>query len=225
MEKLLFSLAYLLVFALCYVLSLLLINKIADVELKNENGKINLRNVWLWLFGGIGAVTVFAVTFLISPDMSVQKQILFIIIMIGSAALAFSDKQKQTVPNKYLLILLIAWGVFAVINILVFGTEAMQLIVRSAVGGLLGGLMFFLCYILSKKQLGGGDVKFAAIMGLYLTMERLIGALLYGVVICCIFSIVQLIRKKFKLKSNVPLIPFLYLGIIISYLLLPEANL
>ena len=66
---------------------------------------------------------------------------------------------------------------------------------------------------------GGGDVKLAFVMGLYLTGERIMGALFYGTVLCCIYSIVQLIRKKLTLKNGVPMTPFLFLGTFITLLI------
>jgi len=54
---------------------------------------------------------------------------------------------------------------------------------------------------------------------LYLTGERIMGALFYGTVLCCIYSIVQLIRKKLTLKNGVPMTPFLFLGTFITLLI------
>ena len=80
--------------------------------------------------------------------------------------------------------------------------------------------IFLLCYVLTKKKLGAGDVKFAFILGLYMTSSRMFGGIFYGSVLCCLFCIVQIIRKKLTFKSGVPMIPFLYMGCLVTYIIL-----
>ena len=74
--------------------------------------------------------------------------------------------------------------------------------------------------LLSKGQLGAGDVKLVFVMGLYLPGERIIGAVFYGTLICCVYSVLLLIRKKITRKDGVPMTPFLYLGTIITYIIM-----
>lgn len=57
------------------------------------------------------------------------------------------------------------------------------------------------------------------VMGLYLTGQRIMGAIFYGILLCCIYSIVQLCRKKMGFKDGVPLTPFLYAGTFITLLI------
>ena len=90
------------------------------------------------------------------------------------------------------------------------------LFAKSLMGGIVGGLTFLLCYLLSAKKVGAGDVKLSFVMGLYLTGDRIIGAIFYGTLVCCVYSIVMLIRKKIGLKDGVPMVPFLYIGVLIT---------
>ena len=55
-------------------------------------------------------------------------------------------------------------------------------------------------------------------MGLYLTNARVMGAITYGVLACCVYTVVLLIIKKITLKDGIPLVPFLYLGVLLVML-------
>lgn len=142
-------------------------------------------------------------------------------ILIGSLSiLAVIDYKKNIVPNKMLLIMLAAWVSIAGIYTILQTEKGLGYFFSALIGGIIGGSIFLLCYILSKRQLGAGDVKLVFIMGLYLTGHRIVGAIFYGVTLCCIYSVVQLLRKKIGLKDGVPLVPFLYMGTLITFFIL-----
>lgn len=89
----------------------------------------------------------------------------------------------------------------------------------SAAGSLFAGIAFLLCYIISRRQLGGGDVKLAFLLGLYLGGGRIFGAIIYGILCCFVYSVVQLCRRRLGLRDGVPLVPFLYLGTLIIFII------
>ena len=67
--------------------------------------------------------------------------------------------------------------------------------------------------------MGAGDVKLSLLMGLYLSVEYVVGAIVYGCLVGAVYSIVQLLRKKLSRKDMIPFVPFLYAGLIIRYLI------
>lgn len=138
----------------------------------------------------------------------------------GLAVLTVTDWMKHTIPNKMLMILLIIWVSVACLMILYMIEAGMAFTFTGLAGALVGGIIFLLCYLLSKRQLGAGDVKLVFVLGLFLTGERIIGAIFYGVIFCGIFSLIQLLRKKITVKDGVPLVPFLYLGTVFTLLIL-----
>ena len=84
---------------------------------------------------------------------------------------------------------------------------------------LIGFLIFFLARIFSRKSVGMGDVKLAAVLGWYLG-----GALIWFDIVLSLFlaagySLLQLIRKKLSMKDSIPLAPFFSVGTILILLL------
>ena len=77
------------------------------------------------------------------------------------------------------------------------------------------GLAALIVYLLSKKGLGGGDVKFLATAGLYLTVGPGLTAVILGTVLSAMTALLLMALRKISLKDAIPLIPFLYAGILI----------
>jgi leader peptidase (prepilin peptidase)/N-methyltransferase len=78
------------------------------------------------------------------------------------------------------------------------------------IAGLIGGAFFLIIVLISHgKWMGIGDVKIGVLMGLLLGLNYLLVALFLAFFIGAIISIILLILKKKKLKSQIPFAPFL----------------
>lgn len=161
-----------------------------------------------------------AITLLRFPGMILEVKILTSVFICLMAILTVCDLKKSIVPNRVILLAFAIWILVISIGIIVNTPVSVALLGKSLIGGIIAGVIFLLCYIVTKKKLGAGDVKFAFILGLYMTSDRMFGGIFYGTVLCCIYSIVQIIRKKLSFKSGVPMIPFLYMGCLVTYIIL-----
>ena len=86
----------------------------------------------------------------------------------------------------------------------------------SAVSGMVfSALCFGAGYLLGRGRMGAGDVKLSLVMGLYLTAEYVTGAILYGCIAGAAYSAFRLIRTRGTEKAGMPLVPFLYIGMIV----------
>ena len=133
--------------------------------------------------------------------------------------LAAVDLGYKRVPNRVLLVMLTVYALAAGIYILTDISNGLAFVFVSAAGSLFAGVSFLLCYIISRRQLGGGDVKLAFLLGLYLGGGRIFGAIIYGILCCFVYSVVQLCRRRLGLRDGVPLVPFLYLGTLIIFII------
>ena len=133
--------------------------------------------------------------------------------------LAAVDLEYKRVPNRVLLVMLTVYALAAGIYILTDISNGLAFVFVSAAGSLFAGVSFLLCYIISRRQLGGGDVKLAFLLGLYLGGGRIFSAIIYGILCCFIYSVVQLCRRRLGLRDGVPLVPFLYLGTLIIFII------
>jgi len=99
--------------------------------------------------------------------------------------------------------------------------QSKQALVFGINGFLIGGVVLFVIAILSNGGIGGGDIKLAAVIGLYLG---------YGVILTIIlafaaggiYCLVMLVLKKARLRDTMPFGPFLSLGaIVVLFMVLP----
>ena len=94
--------------------------------------------------------------------------------------------------------------------------QALGTMADGLAGFLTGGLIFWLVYAISRGGLGGGDVKLAATSGLYLGLDGVLSMMLYGSVLAASTGVVLILLKKIKPKDQIPLVPFLYVGILLT---------
>ena len=191
--------------------ALKVLQKDYDLELKSRKGIIVSRSVVI--------VSVFSVLIIVLlgnlrwSSYGLVRMILQVLLLWGMAVLTVTDYKKQVVPNRFLLILLAIWVLVAVTGMIVNFSTGLFWVAQSMLGAVVGAVIFGVCYILSKKQLGAGDIKLAVVIGLYMLPDCSICAYLIGSVLCCLYSILQIFRKKLGWRDSVPMVPFLTLGV------------
>ena len=131
--------------------------------------------------------------------------------------LAVTDFTGSVLPNKILLI----WLACRVLLVTLSGVIDRSLAVPaySIAGALIIGVLFLIMYYISRRTLGGGDVKLSFVLGFSLTLTNVFNAVFYGLIVCALFAVAGLITKKLKRKDLLPLGPFLFIGTLIAYLL------
>ncbi len=131
-------------------------------------------------------------------------------------AAAVTDLRRQRVDNRLVAALGIAW-VLILAPLALFDPEgALAMGGTGLAGFLLAGAVLLLVYFVSRKGLGGGDVKLMTVAGLYLGYDGALSALLYGSVLAALSALVLILGKKMTAKDTIPLVPFLYVGILLT---------
>lgn len=138
-------------------------------------------------------------------------------VLVVMTILCMTDYWETIVPNKILLALI----VFGFLEIGFQGVRDMNTVVKMlpsmALGLLFCLISFGIVYLLSRGSLGSGDVKLSLLLGIFLTGEYVVGTVFYGCLISALYSIFQMARKKLARKDEIPFVPFLYIGLIITY--------
>jgi leader peptidase (prepilin peptidase)/N-methyltransferase len=141
-----------------------------------------------------------------------------LLIVFGFIA-AYLDLRTRKIPNKLVLLMLGAWLAAMAVYVIADIESAVTRIMPSLTGGAAAGGFFLLLYLVSRKGVGGGDVKFIAASGLYLTFARLMPALFFSSLLAALASAVLLLTKRATVKTAIPLAPFLYAGILLTLFL------
>jgi len=136
------------------------------------------------------------------------------LITLSYIAVVFDISTKR-IPNTLVLLMVAGWLLTITPMIFVDTELGIRLLTDSIYGSLIGGGLFLLVYLLSRKGLGGGDVKFMAAAGLYLGFAKTVPAILYGTVLASLTGLVLILIHKIGRKDSLPLAPFLFIGIMI----------
>lgn len=137
------------------------------------------------------------------------------LVMSIAAIVAAIDFKVKKVPNVLVAALLLVWIVFLFISVSsgadfsAIGSRLVQ-----ALGGFLtGGLILFVCMLISRGGLGAGDVKLIAVLGLFYGMIGILNILFYSCLFAAVISIVLLAAKKLHMKDSVPMTPFILMAL------------
>ena len=124
---------------------------------------------------------------------------------IFSAFLSYTDLKKFIVPNTTLLSM--------VIMMLIFGLFESKITSSSILLSLSILLFFIVLLLLSPKTiLGGGDIKYMMVIGLYLGVEAFA---LFLIVTGVLQSLALLYVQKVKMRKIAPMVPIMFLSVII----------
>ena len=141
-------------------------------------------------------------------DITVFPVLLFVSALI---ALTFIDLEHKIIPDK----LNYFTGAAGIILGLLTGYQSL---ISMALGFIVGfGLLLLVC-VLSRGGMGGGDIKLAGVMGIYLGWQLTLLALFIGFLAGGLFGLYLLLAAKKSRKEMVPFGPFLALGSLIALL-------
>lgn len=128
---------------------------------------------------------------------------------------AVSDLRYMVLKNKLVLLMATIWMLLFFGSMMIDVEAAIDMLVEGLLGFLIGGAVFMLVYIVSKKGLGAGDVKFMAVAGLYVGSTYVFSVMLYGTCLAALTGLVLMALKKMGVKDALPMIPFLYMAILV----------
>ena len=129
------------------------------------------------------------------------------------------DAKFMKIPNKVLLVGLVFFVGFFLVDLLVLKQEFVPLLKATVLGLLLGGGIFLLTGLISRSGMGGGDIKLFALLGLMMTWYGVFNVIFFSILLVVIYSLFLLATKKIKKETRLPMGPFTTLAMILVILL------
>lgn len=146
----------------------------------------------------------------------ILKALRYLILLCGTGIIGWIDAKEHRIPNKMIAALLVIRTILLAAEILAYPGYGLSLII-SAVGGFaFGGVMFGLCYLISRGGMGAGDVKLMAAVGYFMGMGGIFTVSFLSILCTGLCSVVLLIFKKIGMKDEMPFAPYVFLGMIIT---------
>lgn len=140
----------------------------------------------------------------------------YALLIILGFAIAVYDYISQSIPNKLVLSMLAGWAALVTAQT-IYEAKLNSAILLDAFGGAAaGGGLFLLVYLVSRRRLGGGDVKFMTAVGLYLGFDGVLLAMFFGIILAGLTALTLYLHKRVGSEDVLPFAPFLYGGILIT---------
>ena len=137
-------------------------------------------------------------------------------VLIFSWFAAVIDLKYKVIPNKLTLCMLILGVISIGIEIAAEPAYWKATLLNALIGAGIAGGIFLLANLISRNGLGMGDVKLMALIGLYLGLEGALGAAMWAMVTAAVTGGILMIIRKAKLKTELALAPFFFLGTVVS---------
>ena len=120
----------------------------------------------------------------------------------GLVAIALIDWEHGIIPDQINLAL-------AVVGVPLLLLQSSHALLNGLLGALLGGGLLLLVAVVSRGGMGGGDIKLAAVLGLYLGWVNVLLVLFMAFLIGAAVGLTWVWAGKKTLKQTLPFGPFL----------------
>lgn len=133
----------------------------------------------------------------------------FLILTNLLLSMAVIDWKWKIIPDKGLLLFLPWIGIYHI------WAWPAGILWNSVLGAVLGGMALFLLWFFSRGSIGFGDVKLIVLCGCLSGFPGVFSLLFRSMIFCMIYGVFLLIRKRASWKTELPFVPFLFLGAVL----------
>ncbi|MTV49392.1 prepilin peptidase [Heliobacillus mobilis] len=170
---------------------------------RNCGSSIGIRYPLIELVNGLGYLGIFLHRgFSLS---SLSLMVLFSILL----AVVFIDLDSMIIPDNLMLFGLLT-------GILLTASQTWSVFVEGIIGMVIGGGILLTIAVLSKGGMGGGDIKLAGVLGLFLGSHQILLILFLSFLMGSVVGITLMIMKRKTMKDMIPFGPFLAMAAYIS---------
>lgn len=176
---------------------------------------MDIRNKKQWV-PYLGIPVLAALLFVLRRNVELPiNLLLYEVLLVFGYVAAVGDLREMRISNRLVGAMLCAWIVVMVPQLFLQTEVAIATSISSLIGAAMSGILLLVVYIVSRKGLGGGDVKFMAVSGLYLGADGVLPSMLYGAVLSALVGLGLILLKKIGMRDAIPLAPFLFAGMLI----------
>lgn len=165
---------------------------------------------------------ILAVSFYIYMDTNgsvIAKTLKYLAMLCVLATIAWIDYKASKIPNTLLIVLIAARLIFFIYESIKEPDYIKFNIIQMAFGAFLCLALLLLCRIIIHNSIGMGDIKLFAVLGLYFGYD-IINLMFFSFLCTALYSIYLLLFKKKKKKDSVPMGPFIFIGTILSFVII-----
>lgn len=143
------------------------------------------------------------------------KVLKYLFLTGGLIPIAREDWHEKTIPNRWLLYLLFVRLVLIGIEAILYPAAFIDNLIFTLMGGVVSGMVMFAGYVISRHQIGEGDVKLLAIIGMYLGATLNYFVMIAALIIAAVYGGVRVLLKRSGIRDEIAFAPFIAAGMIL----------
>lgn len=133
---------------------------------------------------------------------------------------AYTDIRKKLIPNDLIIAMIVARVPFLFAEVF-YNMAKWQVVLKvCGLGFVMSAVVALVMMLISRGQMGGGDVKLLAVIGLYVGSTNVLTVMLFSFILSAVGGLGCMIIKKYKAKDTIPFAPFVFLGMLIYFVLI-----
>ena len=126
--------------------------------------------------------------------------------------IAYYDIKFKKITNRMVMMIFTLWLVHLFVGEIMYPGGILEELLLSLGGILFTSIIFIPAYYLSKKAIGGGDIKLFLVLSLYFKYSSIVPLILVSLFMCSLIGIIMMLMHKAQRKSILPFAPFIYFG-------------
>ena len=164
----------------------------------------------------ISLAAAFLLTCLFSAYEYLPTKVLkYLLLAGGLIPIAWEDWHEKTIPNRWLLYLLFVRLALIGIEGFLYPAAFVDNLVFTLTGGVVSGMVMFAGYVVSRHQIGAGDVKLLTIIGMYLGATLNYFVMIAALIIAAVYGGVRVLLKRSGIRDEIAFAPFIAAGVIL----------
>ncbi len=146
--------------------------------------------------------------------LEVTLNLIYVLFLISVFIVIFvTDIKNGLIPDKVIFPSIVIAFVFKLILLLSSPISPITFLIYDIAAGLLAGAFFYMMMLVTGgRAMGGGDVKYAAFLGLALGFSGVVVALFLAFLTGALVSLILILVGKKRFGETVPFGPFLSIG-------------
>ena len=181
-----------------------------------NNEKKSVNKIFVVAMFAMNIILANFIVYIYNGSNIINAKLMILISMMWP--IAYIDFKEKRIPNKILIIMLIARAVILIPELALLGNIS-QTLISMVIATVAVIIACVLCCLIVKGAIGMGDIKLFCVMAKYLGLEGIWSAIFCSLIVSFVIAVFSLATKRVNRKDNIPFAPAILIGTYLSIFL------
>ena len=181
-----------------------------------NNEKKSVNKIFVVAMFAMNIILANFIVYIYNGSNIINAKLMILISMMWP--IAYIDFKEKRIPNKILIIMLIARVVILIPELALLGNIS-QTLISMVIATVAVIIACVLCCLIVKGAIGMGDIKLFCVMAIYLGLEGIWSAIFCSLIVSFVIAVFSLATKRVNRKDNIPFAPAILIGTYLSIFL------